>query len=109
MRGWRNVDAHSEHCRLDSVDCWRPELGAGGPSKLRPDSRNLRRNVGIEPRRVRAGWPVGAGGTRRSGSRRRSEPRALKPEDRKRVAGNFASAVNMAAGEIDRWLRTPES
>jgi hypothetical protein len=33
----------------------------------------------------------------------------LKPLDRARIAADFASAVNMAAGELEAWLETPES
>jgi Protein of unknown function (DUF3140) len=33
----------------------------------------------------------------------------LKPLDRSKIAADFASAVNMDAGELEAWLETPES
>ena len=35
--------------------------------------------------------------------------RAPSMEDRERIAHDFASAVNMDAAELDRWLRTRDS
>ena len=33
----------------------------------------------------------------------------MKPLDRDRIAADFAALVNMAAGELEAWLETPES
>ena len=33
----------------------------------------------------------------------------MKPLDRQKIAADFAAAVNMDAGELEKWLATPES
>lgn len=33
----------------------------------------------------------------------------MKPFDRRKIAADFASAVNMGADELEAWLETPES